>query len=67
MAQDLNREVNFYLSIGYPTAEHNEIFTLDALNVHPDWTDEEVAEFLDTEQQEWANNYIDSGWGFENE
>lgn len=51
-------KVNVTLSIGYPSAQHEDVLELDD-NV----TDAEI----DQEVQDWANNYIEIDWSKENE
>lgn len=67
---DPDRIVNYRLGIGYPTAEHQESQKLgDIINPEDleEMTEEEVSEYLTEDQQQWANNYLDSGWYFEDE
>jgi hypothetical protein len=46
-------EIKVRLSIGYPTASHEDI-----IEVPDDFTDEQIWDEVD----DWANNYIDKGW-----
>jgi len=46
-------QIEVYLSIGFPTAEHH-----DTIEVEDDLTEDQIAE----EVREWAYNYIDYGW-----
>ena len=46
-------KVEFTLGIGFANAKHREIFDID-----DDATDEDI----EAQLQEWANNYIDTGW-----
>lgn len=47
------RKIHFYLSIGYPTAKHEEIVEYDD-NV----TDDEI----NSDFSDWVNNYLDMEW-----
>jgi hypothetical protein len=47
------KRIHFSLSIGYPTAKHEDVFEFE-----DDITDAE----LDEAYQEWCQNYLDGGW-----
>jgi hypothetical protein len=47
------REIKCNLSIGYPTAEHN-----DVIEVEDDATNEDI----EREVEDWAHNYIEWSW-----
>ena len=46
------------LSIGYPTATHNDVIEFDADKYNECESDEEREELLAEYWQEWANDYI---------
>ena len=50
------KTIYVYLSIGFPAATHE-----DELEIEDDMTEEEIGTFV----QEWANNYIETGWSTE--
>ena len=50
------KTIYMHLSIGYPTAEHN-----DEIEVEDDASDEEI----DKQVQDWADNYIETSWSLE--
>ena len=62
---DLNKKVYFTLSIGFPEASYEDVFTLEELGFNPD--KEDIETFLEREWIEWKNNYIEGYWSFEKE
>ena len=47
------RKIKFYLGIGFPGAEHEEIFEYD-----DNATDKEIEEDF----KDWQSNYLDAAW-----
>jgi hypothetical protein len=51
-----------HLSIGYPTAVHDDIIEVDDTEYAECKTDEEREKLLDEHWREWAWNYIEGGF-----
>lgn len=47
------------LSIGYPTAQHDDVLDIDDDEYNACATDDEKEALCDEYCQEWANNYIE--------
>lgn len=46
-------KVEFYLGIGYPSANHRTV-----VNLPDDYTDEDITQSL----EDWVGNYLDMGY-----
>ena len=55
-------KVKVTLSIGYPTASHEDIIDVDDDDYASCKNDDQRGELIYEYWQEWANNYIDAGW-----
>lgn len=59
-----NTKVTFTLSIGYVTASHEEVFTLEELGYDPK-VDTDINTFLEKAWQDWIWEFIDGSWKIE--
>ena len=55
-------KIKVTLSIGYPTAKHEDILDIDDTEWSECETEEERDDLLNEYWQDWSNNYIDGGW-----
>jgi hypothetical protein len=55
-------ELAVTLSIGFPTAKHEDVLDVDDQDYADCETDRQREDLLQEYWQEWANNYIDGGY-----
>jgi hypothetical protein len=60
-------KIKFYCDTGFAGCIHEEVYTLEALNISCSQSDKDIEDELNTQSIEWKDNFIEHGWSIDSD